>query len=268
MKNIKLLTLTAAAVLSISYIAIAGSGHDHHNDNDHGHDHGQHVSHNESHGDNSHDDHAVSTIEFSSVLEAMKTLKETLSKVDNAIKNDNLEAIHNIYPDIEASASYLDDNAKPVSEEAADRFHTAVDQLMKLVKEMHDKSHNMNKDQTARLLKKSNGAVMLVENYMNHNDKEETDDQKLEIVGNEYVCMVNNKRFPNTQIPVEVNGKTYYGCCQMCKKKLKNSQEIREAKDPVSGNIVDKSSAVIGSASDGTVYYFENTDNFNKFGEH
>jgi len=80
-----------------------------------------------------------------------------------------------------------------------------------------------------------------------------------------YICMVNNKRFDKVQIPTEVNGKTYYGCCSMCKAKLEKSQELREATDPISGNIVDKASAVIGTGPDGTAYYFENEENMRKF---
>lgn len=89
----------------------------------------------------------------------------------------------------------------------------------------------------------------------------------LEKVEPEYVCMVNDQRFPNVQIPVEVGGKTYYGCCQMCKAKLENVQEIRESKDPVSGGTVDKASAVIGTGPDGAVYYFENEENLKLFDE-
>lgn len=89
----------------------------------------------------------------------------------------------------------------------------------------------------------------------------------LEKVEPEYVCMVNDQRFPNVQIPVEVNGKNYYGCCQMCKAKLENAQEIRESRDPVSGVIVDKASAVIGAGPDWTVYYFENEENLKLFDE-
>jgi len=77
--------------------------------------------------------------------------------------------------------------------------------------------------------------------------------------------MVNDQKFPNVQIPVEVNGKTYYGCCQMCKAKLENVQEIREGRDPISGDIVDKAIAVIGSGPDGAVYYFENEQNLKLF---
>ncbi len=80
-----------------------------------------------------------------------------------------------------------------------------------------------------------------------------------------YICMVNNKLFDKVQIPTEVNGKTYYGCCSMCKAKLEKSQELREAIDPVSGVIVDKASAIIGTSPEGVAYYFENEENMKQF---
>lgn len=79
------------------------------------------------------------------------------------------------------------------------------------------------------------------------------------------VCMVNNTLFPKDQIPVEVEGKTYYGCCQMCKKTLRENPDSRIARDPVSGRQVDKAAAVIGAAADNQVYYFENEANLRSF---
>ena len=79
------------------------------------------------------------------------------------------------------------------------------------------------------------------------------------------VCMVTNQLFVKDQIPVELEGKTYYGCCEMCKAKIKDNPESRVGIDPVSGNEVDKSEAVIGAAPDGSIYYFENEDNLKKF---
>jgi len=81
----------------------------------------------------------------------------------------------------------------------------------------------------------------------------------------QYVCMINNKLFDKAQIPVTVGGKTYYGCCPMCKEKLEKSAEARTATDPVSKKKVDKATAVIGAASDGTVFYFENEANLGKY---
>ncbi|HEY0370916.1 MAG TPA: hypothetical protein VGD79_02890, partial [Thermoanaerobaculia bacterium] len=41
------------------------------------------------------------------------------------------------------------------------------------------------------------------------------------------VCMVNEQAMGKDQIPVEVDGKTYYGCCEMCKKALADNAEKR-----------------------------------------
>ena len=69
------------------------------------------------------------------------------------------------------------------------------------------------------------------------------------------VCMVNNTVFPKDQISVEVEGKTYFGCCEMCKGRL----------DPVSGKSVDKATAVIGATPDGKALYFESQKTFEAY---
>lgn len=75
------------------------------------------------------------------------------------------------------------------------------------------------------------------------------------------VCMVTNKAFPDDQIAVEVEGKTYYGCCEMCKGRLTSDAKLRSAVDPVSGKTIDKADAVIAADSKGKVFYFESDDN-------
>jgi YHS domain-containing protein len=82
--------------------------------------------------------------------------------------------------------------------------------------------------------------------------------QTLTRVDSKYVCMINNERFQKEQIPVVVDGKTYYGCCRMCKETLRKDPRSRIAVDPVSGKGVDKATAVIGVSPDGQAYYFEN----------
>ena len=77
--------------------------------------------------------------------------------------------------------------------------------------------------------------------------------------------MINNQVFARDQIPVAVEGKTYYGCCEMCKERLANDAAARDAVDPVSGKKVDKATAVIGALADGTVLYFENDKNFEAY---
>lgn len=79
------------------------------------------------------------------------------------------------------------------------------------------------------------------------------------------VCMVNDAVFAKDQIPVEVQGRTYYGCCEMCKGRLANDETARTAADPVTGKKVDKATAVIGAKADGSVLYFESEKTFAEF---
>ncbi len=85
-------------------------------------------------------------------------------------------------------------------------------------------------------------------------------------IPNELVCMVNNAYMGTPQIEVPVNGKTYYGCCDMCVGKLNNDENARMGQDPLSGKMIDKSQAYIVLASeDGAVVYFESKDTYNKY---
>jgi len=79
------------------------------------------------------------------------------------------------------------------------------------------------------------------------------------------VCMVNNQVFEKDQIPVQVGGKTYYGCCEMCKERLAKDAEARTGVDPVTGKKVDKATAVIAAQTDGSVLYFESEATLAKY---
>lgn len=79
------------------------------------------------------------------------------------------------------------------------------------------------------------------------------------------VCMINEQAMGKDQIPVEVEGKTYYGCCEMCKNALANSADKRLAVDPVTGKGVDKAKAVIAAQKDGRVFYFESDETLAKY---
>ena len=76
------------------------------------------------------------------------------------------------------------------------------------------------------------------------------------------VCMINEKVIVDDQIPVPVNGKTYYGCCEMCKARLGNDASARTATDPLTQKLVDKAVAVIAKRPDGAVAYFESKQTF------
>ena len=70
------------------------------------------------------------------------------------------------------------------------------------------------------------------------------------------VCMVNDRFMGSAQIPVVVEGMTYYGCCKMCEKRLHDERGVRSAIDPISHEQVDKASAVLAQDKSGNVFYF------------
>lgn len=97
-------------------------------------------------------------------------------------------------------------------------------------------------------------------------DQEQADEPALERVPIEHVCMANDIYFGRDQIPVEVDGKTYYGCCQGCEARLKEDETIRVAVDPVTGEEVDKATAVAAAHPDsGSVLYFESEENLQRY---
>jgi YHS domain-containing protein len=85
------------------------------------------------------------------------------------------------------------------------------------------------------------------------------------VAANSEVCMVNNTYMGTPQIPVSVEGRTYYGCCDMCKGKLERDPSSRVATDPISGRSVDKAGAVIGRDARNRVVYFENEGTYRKY---
>jgi YHS domain-containing protein len=90
---------------------------------------------------------------------------------------------------------------------------------------------------------------------------------KLTRVETKTVCMINEHAMGKDQIPVEVEGRTYYGCCDMCKKALTTDATKRVAVDPVTRKQVDKATAVIASQQDGRVFYFENEENLARYNQ-
>ena len=82
-------------------------------------------------------------------------------------------------------------------------------------------------------------------------------------VPNELVCMVNDAYMGIPQIPVPVNGKTYYGCCKMCVGTLNEKESARTGIDPFSNKPVDKTMAyIVLMEEEGAVAYFESKENY------
>ena len=94
-----------------------------------------------------------------------------------------------------------------------------------------------------------------------------TSAQNYEIVPNEKVCMVNDRFMGVSQIPIDVNGIIYYGCCENCVEKLqKNLDDVRFGSNPLNDTKVDKASAIIVQDKDsGSVFYFDSQENAQLF---
>lgn len=83
------------------------------------------------------------------------------------------------------------------------------------------------------------------------------------------VCMVNNMYMGIDQIPVLVQNKTYYGCCDKCVRDLNEDETVRYAIDPFSNVRVDKALAFItmNSKQKGAILYFESKENAKRYFE-
>ena len=75
------------------------------------------------------------------------------------------------------------------------------------------------------------------------------------------VCMLSNRFLGDRpQVPVTVEGKTYYGCCANCAARLAERSDAREARDPVTGHAVDKGAAILARDAENRVLYFESEE--------
>lgn len=81
------------------------------------------------------------------------------------------------------------------------------------------------------------------------------------------VCMVNNRYMGSDQIPVSIQNKTYYGCCDKCVKDLNTDESVRFAIDPLTKSKVDKALAFITMSPKeaGNVLYFESEQAAKKY---
>lgn len=85
---------------------------------------------------------------------------------------------------------------------------------------------------------------------------------------NKQVCMVNNAYMGKDQFEVPYDGKTYYGCCNMCVERIPNDETARIAKDPFTGKEIDKADAyIVLKDQQGNVDYFENEENYKKYSQ-
>jgi len=76
--------------------------------------------------------------------------------------------------------------------------------------------------------------------------------------------MINERAVDKEQIPVRVGNKTCLGCETSKALTTDTDASKRVTTDPTSRKIVDKATAVIGTALGGGVFYFENERNLAK----
>ena len=86
-------------------------------------------------------------------------------------------------------------------------------------------------------------------------------------VDRSYVCFADDSYKGKRQIPVEVDGKTYYGCCPGCVERLRRYRSIRYATDPQTGAEVDKATAFVAfeSPESKRVLYFESAESYRAY---
>src|SRR5438093_11926943 len=83
----------------------------------------------------------------------------------------------------------------------------------------------------------------------------------------EYVCMMQDMVLTRPGIAIQYEGKTYYGCCEMCKQKIKNEPgKYTKATDPVSKKPVDKAESFVYGIEE-TAYYCSSEANRKTFAE-
>ena len=66
-------------------------------------------------------------------------------------------------------------------------------------------------------------------------------------------------------VPVVHDGKTWYGCCELCKQRIAaDPARYTHSRDPVSGEVIDKATAALLSVGD-RILYFKTPANRDRF---
>ncbi len=87
------------------------------------------------------------------------------------------------------------------------------------------------------------------------------------VLNSSEVCFVNDRHMGKPQIPVNVEGKIYYGCCAGCAETLRTKRSTRFSHDPLTGSEVDKATATIAPdpRGSGKVLYFESKQTYERY---
>ncbi|MGZ2369478.1 hypothetical protein ACXR6G_06805 [Ancylomarina sp. YFZ004] len=89
-----------------------------------------------------------------------------------------------------------------------------------------------------------------------------------EIIPDSMVCMLGGDIKTKPTLPIEINSKTYWGCCQNCLGKLqRNENNALYALDPLSGESVNKADAIIRQdpQNNKRVFFFKSNETYNQY---
>ena len=79
------------------------------------------------------------------------------------------------------------------------------------------------------------------------------------------ICMMQDSMQPKAGLAHDYQGKTYWLCCQMCEQSFNaDPDHFAHAKDPVTGDLVDKATAPV-YAVNGRAFYFSSEKTLDTF---
>ncbi|MUP39402.1 hypothetical protein [Labilibaculum euxinus] len=114
-------------------------------------------------------------------------------------------------------------------------------------------------------------AIVVYAPVINERDKSETlkfsSFEGKEMLDN-MVCMVRGDIKSKSTLPIQIEDKTYRGCCQKCMDKLeRNVNNIRFTIDPITGQSINKADAVIKQDphDNKRVLFFKSNETYNQY---
>ena len=87
----------------------------------------------------------------------------------------------------------------------------------------------------------------------------------LKRVSAEEVNMVTNRHAGSKQVPVSIDGRTYFGAGEGYVSTLQKNMAARSAVDPFTNKKIDKASALTYADASGRVFYFESEGSYGEF---
>lgn len=102
-----------------------------------------------------------------------------------------------------------------------------------------------------------------VHDHVHVHDQQAQAQGLVRIADSSHICMLSNRFLgEKPHVPIDVEGKTYFGCCANCAARLGERPDARVAVDPVNGHTLDKAKAILARDATNKVLYFESEETF------